>query len=167
MFSLPAGDSQVEGASDETAIPLPGVTIRQFESLLDFFYFRQSIEESSLSIEEWTDLLAISTRFDFDKVRKRAIKEIENSQPPVDPVTKVMLANKHDIPQWLQASYVSLCERSEPLEEEEAEKLGLSMTVKVAKLRERYRASYGADPAASGYNGQGYSNQFVLDICGV
>lgn len=40
MFSLPAGDAQVEGASDETAIPLPGVTIRQFESLLDFFYFR-------------------------------------------------------------------------------------------------------------------------------
>lgn len=128
-------------------------------------YPRQSIEESSLSIDDWTDLLAISTRFDFDKVRKRAIKEIENSQPPVDPVTKVMLANKHDIPEWLQASYISLCERTEPLEEEEAEKLGLPMTVKVAKLREKYRASYGADP--SGYNGQGYSNPFVLEICGV
>ena len=40
MFTLPAGDAMAEGKSDETALSLPGVTVQQFESLLDFLYFR-------------------------------------------------------------------------------------------------------------------------------
>lgn len=151
MFSLPSGNAITEGMSDDTAIPLPGVTIRQFESLLDFFYFRQSIEDSPLPSGDWMDLLAISTRYDFEKIRKRAIKEIEGFQPPVDPVTKIVLATKHDIPEWLEGSYVLICERGEPLEESEAEQLGICAVVKMSKAREVFRAknAAGSEPATS------------------
>jgi len=163
MFSLPSGDAVTEGKSDDKPIPLPGVTIRQFESLLDFFYFRQSIEDSSLTSADWIDLLAISSRYDFEKIRKRAIKELENAQPATDPVTKVMLALKHDIPEWLQPAYVLLCERPDPLDEAEAEKLGISTTVKVAKAREKFHASYGF---GYGY-GTGYPVPYVKEVFGV
>jgi len=148
MFTLPAGDVLVEGKSDETALSLPGVTVRQFESLLDFLYFRQSIEDTALTQENWIDLLAITTRYLCDKIQKRAIKELERSQPPMDPVKKIVLAIKYDVLGWLKDAYVLLCKRQEPLEEFEAEQLGIPITVKVGKARERYRRemnSHGTD----------------------
>lgn len=123
----------------------------------------QSIEDSSLTSADWIDLLAISSRYDFEKIRKRAIKELENAKPATDPVTKVMLALKHDIPEWLQPAYILLCERPEPLEEAEAEKLGISTTIKVAKAREKFHSNYGF---GYGY-GTGYPVPIVKEIFGV
>jgi hypothetical protein len=45
MFALPqlsdaAGESPKEGTTDDTAIIIPDVTCREFEALLDFFYYR-------------------------------------------------------------------------------------------------------------------------------
>ncbi len=39
MFSCPAGEgASPEGMNDEQPIPLPGVTTKEFEALLDYFY---------------------------------------------------------------------------------------------------------------------------------
>jgi hypothetical protein len=45
MFTLPqpgseAGESPKEGTTDDTAIAIPDVTCKEFEALLDFFYYR-------------------------------------------------------------------------------------------------------------------------------
>lgn len=45
MFALPqpANEEEVnskEGTTDETAISIPDVTCKEFEALLDFFYYR-------------------------------------------------------------------------------------------------------------------------------
>ena len=45
MFSLPqpvdeGEEKPKEGTTDETAIKIPGVTCKEFEALLDFFYLR-------------------------------------------------------------------------------------------------------------------------------
>ncbi|GBE83340.1 hypothetical protein SCP_0503880 [Sparassis crispa] len=39
MFELPPGETPAEGQTDDKAIPLPGVTRREFECLLDFLYY--------------------------------------------------------------------------------------------------------------------------------
>ena len=45
MFALPQPADQVEekpqeGTTDDTAITIPDVTCKEFEALLDFFYYR-------------------------------------------------------------------------------------------------------------------------------
>jgi len=45
MFALPQPDNEgeaspKEGTTDDTAITIPEVTCREFEALLDFFYYR-------------------------------------------------------------------------------------------------------------------------------
>ena len=95
------------------------------------------------SVSEWTALLSISTRYAFDRIRSRAIAALAPGPTPystqlVDPVDIVVLAVKHDVPQWLETAYVSLCMREHSLEEEEGEKLGVVTSIKLAKARERF-----------------------------
>lgn len=90
---------------------------------------------------EWAALLSISTRFAFDKIRARAISVLAPSSYTfnlLDPVDAVVLALKHDVPQWLETAYVLLCMRDEPLDENEGEKLGVATTIRLAKARERF-----------------------------
>ena len=74
----------------------------------------------------------------MDKIRQRAIRELTSLS--VDPVDKIVLAVKHNIPDWLAPAYVSLCLRPTTLEENEARRLGWSVTVKLFRAREEVRA---------------------------
>ena len=95
--------------------------------------------DTARTFEEWSRLLSISCKFALEKIRNRAVKELTAMN--IDPVDRVVLAVKHDIPDWLFPAYVDLCIRSEPLREDEARKLGLSTTVKLACAREKLRAN--------------------------
>jgi len=145
MFSLPQPCEEskpADGSTDETAINLPGVTCVEFEALLDFFYFRQSIQDDVLPLRRWTALLSIATRFQFDKIRNRAIKEIDKYEPSIDPVDKILLADKYSVTEWLSPSYCILCQRAEALTEVEAQKLGAVTTCRVARAREDVRKQF-------------------------
>jgi hypothetical protein len=95
-----------------------------------------------VSAAEWAALLSIATRFAFDRLRTRAIAVLTPSSHSMDdlldPVEAAVLAAKHDVPQWLEPSYVLLCMRDEPLDEAEGERLGLATTVRLARARERF-----------------------------
>lgn len=84
----------------------------------------------------WSDLLSISTRFLFDEVRESAISNLTGLATPVE---KIYLAKKYDVPNWLQASYESLCKRPAPIELWEAERMGWDTSVLLAKAREKLR----------------------------
>lgn len=95
------------------------------------------------SVTEWIALLSISTRYGFDRIRDRAITALAPGPTPysshvLNPVDMVVLALKHDIPQWLETAYVLLCMREQSLEEEEGEKLGVVTTIRLARARERF-----------------------------
>ena len=90
-----------------------------------------------VSLEDWIALLSISTRFVFDKIRDMAIMEISSRM--LDPIKKITLANKYNIPQWLSPAYVDLSKRPDPLNDDEAETLGLKTVVRVARAREAVR----------------------------
>jgi hypothetical protein len=96
-------------------------------------------DDFRLSLAGWIYILSISSRYDMEKIRQRAIREIISSRPRIDPVEKIVLAEKHNIGDWLAPSYVSLCQRANPLEEWEAEKLGIRVAVKLARAREAVR----------------------------
>ncbi|KAJ7896047.1 hypothetical protein B0H14DRAFT_547305 [Mycena olivaceomarginata] len=145
MFACPPGADSPDGGSDERAIPLHGVTPAEFEALLDFFY-EEKFQHHNISMLEWINLLAISTRFDFQRLRECAITAIEhglcNNKGPVqdvNPIEQLLLAEKHDIPHWRRIAYVKICERSDPIQEWEAEKIGARETALLARARETIR----------------------------
>jgi hypothetical protein len=139
-------------------VELPGVTRAEFESLLNFFYDgcvpykKPSVSlahllcvvprmhnETTRPLLFWTLLLSIATRFEMVHVRSRAITEIDIFNPWIDPVDQVVLAVRHNVPKWLPQAYTAICQRADPIEIEDARKLGLETTVLLAKSRETVR----------------------------
>ena len=86
------------------------------------------------TLEDWIALLSISTRFVFDKIRELSIDKISHQM--IDPVKKINLANKYNIPHWLPTAFADLIKRPEPMNDSEAESLGLRNVVRVARARE-------------------------------
>ncbi|KAK6974380.1 BTB domain-containing protein [Favolaschia claudopus] len=142
MFASPPGADGEDGCTDARAIPLPDVTRSEFEALLNFFY-EETFQRDKASTEEWVDLLAISTRFDFQRLRERAIDALDDllSGRKGHPIQRISLAEKHDIPGWLRIAYVDICERGPPLNESEAEKIGMRKTILLGRAREMIRNS--------------------------
>ena len=93
-------------------------------------------DEYAFTLESWVSLLSFSTRFICDKIRARSIRELEAIQSRVDPIERIVLAVRHNIPQWLSGAYQELCQRHDSLSEEEGERLGLPTVIKLMKARE-------------------------------
>ena len=53
----------------------------------------------------------------------------------------MVLAVKHSVDPWLVPAYCDICERTEPLTDQEAEKLGAVTTARLARARELLRKS--------------------------
>ncbi|KZT05002.1 uncharacterized protein LAESUDRAFT_813862 [Laetiporus sulphureus 93-53] len=148
MFSCPPEDGGAEGKTEETAIFLPGATSYEMDCLLSFLY--DGMYEHALCLEDWIALLSISTRFVFDKIRDRAIREISAHVPALDPVQRISLAVKHDIPEWLMTAYVELCTRPIPLSKKEVEELGPTTAARLARAREDLMGTRGEAPYRTG-----------------
>ena len=93
-------------------------------------------DEHAFTLDSWVSLLSFSTRFICDKIRARSIRELEAIQSRVDPIERIVLAVRHNIPQWLNVAYQELCQRQDSLSEEEGERLGLSTVIKLMRARE-------------------------------
>jgi len=93
-------------------------------------------DEHTFTLESWVSLLSFSTRFICDKIRARSIRELEAIQSRVDPIERIVLAVRHNVPQWLSGAYQELCQRHDTLSEEEGERLGLPTVIKLMKARE-------------------------------
>ncbi|KAF6751637.1 hypothetical protein DFP72DRAFT_1012155 [Ephemerocybe angulata] len=133
MFSCPPGEDGPEGQSVDRPIPLPGVTVKEWEALLDFFYEgeRKGIQDGG---EEGSDRATISTRFDFEMVRRLAMDALELRVP--DPIERILIARKYELDEWLYSAYLQLCLREAALNEDEGNQLGMRTTVLLAKSRE-------------------------------
>ena len=81
-------------------------------------------------------MLSTSCALSFPAARAHAISALDAASPPLDPVERVFLAEKYDIPAWLRPAFVELCARAQPLEDAEAEVLGLQTTARLARARE-------------------------------
>jgi hypothetical protein len=127
--------------------------------------YSQSLAREELhqeaELQRQIDLLSISTRFDFDRVREAAIKCIRyglsrrqektarwsgsgDSQwlAGISPVDRICLAEKYDIREWLCPSYEDLCQRVVPLEVHEAERIGVRTATLLARAREAVREKH-------------------------
>ncbi|TFK75563.1 hypothetical protein BDN72DRAFT_757466, partial [Pluteus cervinus] len=153
MFTNLSEKDGRQGDSDTNPIVLTDVQIDEFESLLDFFYngmhdhlgaiaasqkSRQPPKTplSNSSPQHLMNLLSISTRFEFDRIRQYATDELQRITNTLDPIDVILLAEKHDVFQWIAPALSRLCQRDKPLTVVEARKLGFETAILVAEARE-------------------------------
>ncbi|KAH9993316.1 hypothetical protein BJV74DRAFT_833458 [Russula compacta] len=138
LFSLPQpGDSTIVEGSDDNPIKMPETHTLEIENLLRFFYFGMH-DDYTPSLTDWIAMLSISTRFIFEKVRERAIKEITARLDEVEPFELIQLAIKYDVEQWVKPAYRRIVIRSSPITHTEALKVPFHMAVMLMRSREKY-----------------------------
>lgn len=123
-----------DGKSEDAAIFVPDVVEHEMDCLLSFLY--HGMYKCTTLVDDWTALLAISSRYMFHEIRLRAISELEAQHARISPVRRIVLAAKHDVHEWPKPAYVELCMRNDPLSPWEAKQLGLYNAVMLAKARE-------------------------------
>ncbi|EPT03264.1 hypothetical protein FOMPIDRAFT_1047252 [Fomitopsis schrenkii] len=171
LFQLPHREGAVEGRDDFHPIQMNGhpspeaglggggkpITDEEFADFLRFLYYGMH-EDCGLTLRQWINILSVSTGLDCAKIRKRAIKEIHEHRPRIDPVEKIALAQTYRVYEWFVPSYRAICQRPQPLTLDEGGRLGFTAAILLAQAREAARqepapARESTPPARGGARG--------------
>jgi hypothetical protein len=93
-------------------------------------------------VEEWTSILKLAHLWEFTGVKTLALRELERLEIP--PLKKIIMYHSYAVDRdLLQAAYIALTVRPEPITIEEGRELGLETALQLARARELARASGG------------------------
>jgi hypothetical protein len=95
---------------------------------------RESQRRDSLTLEEWTSVLHLSTMWQFQKIRAIAINAMGSVS--MDLVDKIVIARKFDVSTWLVPALNQLVQREKSIDFLEGNRLGMGWVLKVAELRD-------------------------------
>ncbi|KAL1702786.1 hypothetical protein EV121DRAFT_292934 [Schizophyllum commune] len=124
------------------SIKLPGVSSVDFERFLSVIYPSKLGNCDIHTVDEWTSVLRLATKWTIASLHDLAIEEI---WPKASPFDKVVIAREFALGQeWLVPAFVDICSRPNWLIREEAERLGLHTVVEVGRIREESRETPGA-----------------------
>ncbi|KAK1217006.1 hypothetical protein PQX77_020356 [Marasmius sp. AFHP31] len=109
-----------------------------FEKLLSIFYPADYSQHDAQSVEDWTSILRVSTRFGMSKIRSLAL---DNVYMMATAVEKIALNNEFKFDdveietEWLLDAYVELVTRPESLTFEEGEKIGMRDVIRIQTMK--------------------------------
>lgn len=95
-------------------------------------------DDYAASLADWMAILSVSSRWVFEKVRERAIKEITARLDQVDPFELISLADKHSVEQWLKPAYRRIVIRDKLMTSQEALKVSFPRAIMLMRSREQY-----------------------------
>ncbi|THV06653.1 hypothetical protein K435DRAFT_644623 [Dendrothele bispora CBS 962.96] len=141
MFSLPvpAGE-RPEGESEDNPIYLHGIATQDFDRMLSILYPLNFLEYEMKSVEEWTSVLDLASRWEFSSLHELAVN---NLYPITTTADKIYLGHVYEVTEWLVPAYTELCTRPDPLTLEEGRKLGVDIVTAIGQVRHqiRYRSN--------------------------
>jgi len=138
IFSLPQGDNDAEGSHDEKPFVLESVSKIDFRKLLMVIYPENPVVPITLDQDGWISVLKLSTLWELDTIREKAVKEL---QKLVDDAEKVVLGKTYRVGDWLVEGYFTLVNRDTTLSDADVDKLGSHTAIKLFRLREEVRGS--------------------------
>jgi len=125
MFSAP------HDSPDDAPIVL-AVAAKDFDSFVSILY-PVDCGVFTATVDEWTSILVLAVQWNFQSIRTLAINRLSAVTTPVD---KIVLGRGHDIFEWLENAYATVCWRDEPLTIEEGKRLGVEDVIKIAAVRQ-------------------------------
>ncbi|KAL1711963.1 hypothetical protein EV715DRAFT_214566 [Schizophyllum commune] len=130
-------EEYLDGAEKSSPIKLAGVSGVDFQRFLSIVYPTKLGRCDIHTVDEWTSVLRLATRWSIESLCDLAIEEIK---PMASPFDKVTIAREFDLgPGWLLPAFADICQRPNWLNREEAERLGLPTVVEVGRIREEAR----------------------------
>ncbi|KAG9103710.1 hypothetical protein FRC06_008704 [Ceratobasidium sp. 370] len=93
--------------------------------------------------------LRIATAYDYPALRAFAVNNLEKAH--LSAIDRIRIAREFSFASWEAPAYVELCEREEPITEQEANALGMSAFVQVSRIREKEQRRRGEKRGAQ-YN---------------
>ncbi|KAH7338065.1 hypothetical protein B0J17DRAFT_660628 [Rhizoctonia solani] len=141
MFKLPKpeDDKPAEGSSPEHPIRLEGVSASDFAALLKVLYASQfSSHQLAPEAPLVIPAFRLANMFNFSELRAFLLPLAEENLGDVD---KIVFAREFDIEEWLAPAHVRLCQREQPLNAEEAKKLGVESVLVLWRMREKHRTT--------------------------
>ncbi|TRM68923.1 hypothetical protein BD626DRAFT_420785 [Schizophyllum amplum] len=125
------------GAVEGLTVRLPNILSIDFERFLSLIYPSAIGECDLYSVDEWTSVLRLATKWSIPRLRALAIREIE---PKASALDKIVIAREFVLgSSWLAPAFIAICSSPKWLEYEEAERLGLRSVVEVGRIREEHR----------------------------
>ncbi|CAE7184272.1 unnamed protein product [Rhizoctonia solani] len=156
-----------EGSSPENPIQLKGISALDFAALLrvpyaSHFSSNPPAPEASLIIPAFR----LANLFNFSQLCAFLLPLAEEK---LDAVNKIVFAREFDIKQWLVPAHVHLCQRENPLTNEEAQKIGMGSVLMIWRMREQHRSqNWTSSHEAGSYycdNCTGYTRQGWPQVC--
>ncbi|KAL1695768.1 hypothetical protein GGG16DRAFT_44862 [Schizophyllum commune] len=141
MLSLPPenASSRKEGSHEENPIILPGVSLKDFQSLVGFFYRGPYIWSAAVKLasSRWESILRLADKLDMKDICKVAIHALGESSSVLGDVRKISLFTQFDLDKaFLLNQLKNVCRRADGLTVEEACDVGLIMGTLIARARE-------------------------------
>ncbi|KAG8686034.1 hypothetical protein FRC11_009631 [Ceratobasidium sp. 423] len=135
MFKLPNGTASNLGEGTvERPIVLQGVAISDFEALLQVLYASYfSADQSQPSSTLIIPAFRLAKMWNFTDLCANLKPIAETMFSEVD---KIVFAREFQFDQWIVPAHVKLCQRNEPLNSEDAAKIGLSSLLFISRIRE-------------------------------
>ncbi|KDQ59004.1 hypothetical protein JAAARDRAFT_175669 [Jaapia argillacea MUCL 33604] len=124
-------------SSECSPIFLEGVLVVDFERFLGLLHPAHFTSHHASTVEQWTSILELATKWSFVSIRSLAIRELS---PLASPIDKVVAANRYDIAHWLEPAYMVLSTRQGALTKEEGRRLGVDEATKISQMREDVRS---------------------------
>ena len=85
-----------------------------------------------MDVHGWSAALKLSTKWRFQEIRDRAIKELDG----MSPIQKISKGMEYRVQKWLLDGYGELIRREKKLLETEAKELGFETAWRIAQVRE-------------------------------
>lgn len=119
---------------DAKVLVLDGVQSEDFDQLLSVLYPVEFQSYAPKTAKQWRAVLILATTYEFTSIRQLAISQLSTL---IGPAEKVELGHKYDIGEWLRPAYTQLCQRSDPISQEEGEYLEKADIIRIVGVRHR------------------------------
>ncbi|EAU91905.2 hypothetical protein CC1G_04672 [Coprinopsis cinerea okayama7 len=137
MFELPTPSGQpADGSSEDRPLVLEGIRAAEFLSLLKVMYPQNFGEQERISESEWTSILKLPDMWQMSAFKKFAVESLALLLSE-DPITRMALARRYGVEEWLYPSYAELVRRAQPICREDVDAIGIETALKICSLRER------------------------------
>ncbi|KAG7091285.1 hypothetical protein E1B28_010333 [Marasmius oreades] len=119
-------------------VMLPDTDPVDFERLLSIFYPKDYSQHDAQTVEDWTSILRVSSRFGMTKIRSLALDNLYMTANAVD---KIALNNEFHFDdveiedEWVFDAYAELVTRAEPLTLQEGEKIGMRDVIRIQAMK--------------------------------
>ncbi|KAF8742024.1 Tuberous sclerosis 1, partial [Rhizoctonia solani] len=96
-----------------------------------------SCDQEALAVSKWISTLRVATFFENPGLRIFAISQLEPKSSSIKAVRRIALSDELMLPKWELLALTELCRRREPISLDEANTLGITRFVEIARIRER------------------------------